>query len=231
MNDKTIISTISKISFILLSTILFIFLTLSAIFVLLQNGIYLDDISISNIKAKKLYIKWNEKISIVAKELHIIEKKKKKDSQADYNKIIKSIEKELIIYSWFELIAVDKIYFNDIEGSFKYEDKKKGFLSLSSPDFALKSSFHFEEKVFKVQINDLSSKQKDVKVVGGIVFDFRDELKFATSLNIDINNDAKLHLNIKGDAKKLSYELKSNENIKDTKYIIDLFNIDPRAKY
>ncbi|MCK4975230.1 MAG: hypothetical protein KAR81_08240, partial [Sulfurimonas sp.] len=61
-----------------------------------------------------------------------------------------------------------------------------------------------------MQINDLSSKQKDVKVVGGIVFDFRDELKFATSLNININNDAKLHLNIKGDAKKLSYELKSD---------------------
>ena len=231
MNDKTIISTISKISFILLSVILFIFLILSAIFILLQNGIYLDDISVSNIKAKKLYIKWDEKISVVAKELHITQKKKKKDSQADYNKIIKSIEKELIIYSWFELIAVDKIYFNDIEGSFKYEDKKKGFLSLSSPDLTLKSSFYFEEKVFKVQINDLSSKQKDVKVVGGIVFDFRDELKFATSLNININNDAKLHLNIKGDAKKLSYELKSDENIKDTRYIIDLFNIDPRAKY
>ncbi|MCF6310044.1 MAG: AsmA-like C-terminal domain-containing protein [Sulfurimonas sp.] len=231
MNDKIIINTISKIHFILISALSFILLILFTIFILLQNGIYLDDISLQNIKVKKLYIKWDEKISVVAKELYITEHKKREKTIIDYNKIVKIIEKDLIFSSWFSLIDIDKIFFNDIKGSFKYIDNKKGFLSLSSPDFMLKSSFYSEKKLFKIQINELRAKQKDIKAVGGVVFNLNDGLKFATSLTIDINNDAKLHLQIKGDTKKLSYKLSSEKKIKDTRYIVDIFDIDPRAKY
>ena len=41
----------------------FIFLTLSLLFILLQNGVYLENITLPNLQVKKLYIKWNEKLN------------------------------------------------------------------------------------------------------------------------------------------------------------------------
>jgi len=231
MNDKIIINTISKIHFILVSALSFIFLILFALFILLQNGIYIDDISLQNIKAKRLYIKWDEKISLVIKELHITKDKENKDSEIDYDELFKRLKNNLIFSSWFKTITIDKISFNNIKGSLKYVDNKKGSLSLSSPDFLLKSSFFSKNDLFKIEIDSLKAKEKEIFVNGNIVFNLNDKLKFTTSLNIDINNDAKLHLYANGDTKKLSYKLRSDGNIKDTRYIVDIFDINPRVKY
>jgi len=68
MNDKKIINIISTIYFIIVSFLIFIFLTLSVTFIVLQNGLYIDNISTPNLKIKQLYIKWNEKLNSSLKE-------------------------------------------------------------------------------------------------------------------------------------------------------------------
>ncbi|MCF6340368.1 MAG: AsmA-like C-terminal domain-containing protein [Sulfurimonas sp.] len=229
MNDKIIINTISKIHFILVSALTFIFLLLFSIFVLLQNGIYLDDVSLPNLKVKKLYIKWNEKISVVIKEINIIKTKNK--TNIDYNKVIKDIEKNLIFSNWFELIKIEKILFNDITGYIEYKDNKRGSLSLSSPQFSLDSLIYARLNTLQIKINKLNIKQKKIDVSGKILFKLKDGLKFSSSLNIDINNDANITLNIHGDNKKLTYAIDSNKKIEDARYIIDLIEINPKVKY
>jgi len=230
MNDKIIINTISKIHFILLSALSFIFLILFTGFILLQNGVYVDSISLQNIKAKRLYIKWDEKISLVVKELHIT-KDKSRDSKTDYDKLFKILKRNMIFTNWFKTIRIEKIFFNEVNGSFTYLDNEKGSLSLSSPDFLLKSSFFSKNELFKIDIESLRSKEKEIFVNGNIVFYINDKLKFTTSIDIDINNDAKLHLHVDGDAKQLSYKISSDRDIKDTRYIVDIFDIDPKVKY
>ena len=55
----------------MVSFLSFIYLILSVTFILLQNGINIDNISLPNIKIEKLYIKWNEKIDIAIKDVKI----------------------------------------------------------------------------------------------------------------------------------------------------------------
>jgi hypothetical protein len=76
MNDSIIINAISKIQFILVSIFSFIFLVLFISFIVLQKGIYIDSLSFQNVKIEKLYIKWDEKVSFIANEIHIANKRR-----------------------------------------------------------------------------------------------------------------------------------------------------------
>jgi hypothetical protein len=197
-------------------------------FILLQNGLYLDNLSLPNIKVSKLYIKWDEKISVVAKELNIT---KNKNSKTTYDKSIKNIKRTMLFSGWFELIQIEKISFNDLKGSFFYKNSEQGHLHLSSPNFSLESSLYSKSDLLKIDINKLKIKEKKVDVAGELFLILGNDLKLESSLNITINDDANITLNITADENKLSYNLVSNKDIKYTKYIIDLFDINPKAKY
>ncbi|MDD5372191.1 MAG: AsmA-like C-terminal domain-containing protein [Sulfurimonas sp.] len=231
MNDNIIISAISKIQFILVSIFSFIFLILFASFMLLQNGIYIDNISFQTVKVEKLYIKWDEKISVVAKELNFTKEKKRSDSEIEYEKIIKIVKNTLPFTVWFKEIIIEKISLGDTDCVIRYTDDEKGLLHISSPDFILNSSLFSYNNLITLKIDELKAIKKDLKIDGNISFDIKDKLKFTTTLNITVHNDTKLNLFAHGDAKKLSYKVESNENIKDTRQIVDLFDVHPDVKY
>jgi len=231
MNDNIIISAISKIQFILVSIFSFIFLILFTLFIFLQNGIYIDNISFQNVKVEKLYIKWDEKISVVAKELHFTKEKKRSDSEIEYEKIIKSVNGVLPFTAWFKEVTIEKISLNDTECMIRYTNGERGLLHISSPDFILNSSLFSDNNLLRLKIDELKVINKDLKIDGNITFDIKNKLEFTTALNIAIHNDIKLSLSANGDTQKLSYKLESNENIKNTRQIIDLFNVTPEIKY
>ncbi|MDQ1268471.1 MAG: hypothetical protein QG560_1114, partial [Campylobacterota bacterium] len=98
------------------------------VFLFLQNGIYLEDTSFQNVKIKKLYIKWDEKISLIAKEIQISEKKNDREAQDDYEKNIKTIKENLPYLNWFKEVTLEKIVYNDITATLHYIDNSSGFL-------------------------------------------------------------------------------------------------------
>lgn len=231
MNDKTIISAISKIHFILISTFSFILLTLFTIFILLQNGIYIDHISFPNLKAKKLYIKWNNKINIVVAELSITKNKKNDKYELDDKTITKALKNVVLFDSLFEKIIIENISYNDIKGSFTYIDGEDGFLKIHSPDFVFESSLFFESHHFNVQIDKLKDIKRDIHVTGNLILNTHGGVELTSSLSISINDDTQLNVYALSDTKKLLYKIESLQNIKNTRQIVDMFDIDPRIKY
>lgn len=210
---------------------LFIFLTLSTIFILLQNGIYLDDISISNVKAKKLYIKWNEKISIVAQEVSIDKSKMPKESENNYETAIIILKNSVLLDDFFENITINKLSLNGTSGSFSYTDQDGGLLSLLSGDIKLKSSFNIKEELLNIKIDEFNHTEKKIHVDGSLELDTSTDFKLTSSLNININDDAQLKVSLSGDNNKLSYKVESQKDINNTKYIVDLLDMNPRGKY
>jgi hypothetical protein len=231
MNDNTIINTISKIHFILVSVLSFIFLILLTTFIFLKNGIYIEDISLQNIKVKKLYIKWDEKIILFIKEIGIAEEKNSSRSSEDYEKIIRKVNNNLTYSRWFKEIIIEKISFKSITGAFKYIENEKGFIDIYSPDFILNGSLLSKEGLFHLSIDKFTITNKDTEIDGDIVFSVKDKLELTTALGIQIGSDTKLNLYAHSDKEKLLYTVESNESIKDTRQIVDLFNVDPRVKY
>ena len=137
MNDKRIISTISKIYFIISSFLLFIFLTLSVVFIVLQNGLFIENISTQKFTIQQLYIKWNESLDISIKEIKIENNKSQVDSKIELAKISHELSKLSNYYNIFEKIAIDKISYDGIEASFKYARGENGYIRAHSADFSL----------------------------------------------------------------------------------------------
>ncbi|MDD3856038.1 AsmA-like C-terminal domain-containing protein [Sulfurimonas sp.] len=230
MNDSIIINAISKIQFILVSIFSFIFLVLFISFIVLQKGIYIDSISFQNVKIEKLYIKWDEKVSFIANEIHIANKEKSSDSEVAYEKILSSISTTLPFLLWFEDIFIEHISVGDTKYTFEYIDNQQS-LSISSSDFILYSSLFSNDNLLHLKIDIFRDLNKNIQLDGDLIFDAKNNFELSTKLNITIHDDTKLHLFAHGDRHKLSYKIESDENIKNTREIIDLFNVNPNVKY
>ena len=193
----------------------------------MQNGIYIDDLSVPNLKIKKLYIKWNKKLSITVDEIKIVKKEK---SHIDYKEINKDFKKIVLFDHWFERIVVNKITFNNISGSFKYIDGENGFLNASSADFSLKSSLFFESKLFNIKIDEFHDYKRKIEMNGNIIFDAYN-LELTSSLNTTINNEIYLNILINANENKLFYKINAKKDIKSIVYAVDLFHLDSRVRY
>lgn len=230
MNDSIIINAISKIQFILVSIFSFIFLVLFISFIVLQKGIYIDSLSFQNVKIEKLYIKWDEKVSFIANEIHIANNNKSGGSEVAYEKILSSISTALPFLLWFEDIFIEHISVGDTKYTFEYIDNQQS-LSISSSNFILYSSLFSNNNLLHLRVDIFRDLNKNIQIDGDLIFDIKNNFEVSTKLNITIHDDTKLHLFAHGDAQKLSYKIESDENIKNTREIVDLFNVDPDVKY
>jgi hypothetical protein len=205
-------------------------LALSVTFIILQNGVYIEDLSVPNIKIKKLYIKWNEKLNISVKELQISSSPNQQTTQIDEKKIQKLFKTIRMFDAWFEELAIENIFFNDIHASFKYIEGEKGFLVASSPTLSLKSSLFFESNLFNVNIDEFKDIKRDINVDGHLIYNnYRAEL--ISLLNINIHDDVILKLNLFSNTTKSFYHLESIKNIKNIKNTIDMIGLPKGVLY
>jgi len=202
---------------------------LCVIFMLLQNGIHINNIKIPNIKIKTLYIKWNEKLHISVKEINIV-KKTEKNSKINYKQINDIFKKIVLFDNWFEKVNIDKITINELEASFSYKADRKGYLDISSPNFLLNSTLYFESNLFSINIKNFTDYKRKIKTHGTIILD-TNILEITTDLNLNINNDMDFNLLVNANQKKLFYKIDSNKNIKSIKHLVDMINLDKSISY
>ncbi|WP_041672237.1 AsmA-like C-terminal domain-containing protein [Sulfurimonas denitrificans] len=231
MNDTTIINTISKIHFTIVSILSFIFLLLFTLFIFLQNGIFLQNISFENINVEKLYIKWDKKITLYAKEVVVKEQKNQDVSIDDIKELLSLLKINISYLNLFEEVTIDKISFGQTDIAINYNISKDGFLKISSPYMELDAKLISRDSLFHLSIEKFHILDKHVNVDGDIVFDSRDELELTTSLKLHVKDSTTLKLYANSNKDKLRYAIESDKSIKNLKHITELFDIDERVKY
>ena len=230
MNDKTVINTISAIYFVIVSFLSFIFLLLATVFIILQNGLYIEDISIPNVKVKQLYIKWNEKVDISIKEISIHKKQSNSKTEINYKDIDNYLKSLSLASNWFESIVIDKVKFNNVSASFKYKDGQRGFIVASSPDFKINSSIYFESKFLNMDITEFIDFKRKINLNGSLYFNPRD-LELSSLVNININDDLDAKVLLHADEKRVEYKLMANKEIKDITHLINIANLPKEVRY
>lgn len=203
---------------------------LSFIFILLQNGIYIENISIPNFKVEKLYIKWNEKIDVSIEEAKITTGKNKKNAPLDYTKIHKIFKQLALLESWFEKISIKKISINDISANFEYKYGQNGFLNASSPNFSFKSSLFFESDLLNIHIDEFKELKRKIDIHGNVILNTK-MLEITSIVFVNINNDASFKVFVNADTKKLRYTLESLKAITSTEHIFKILNLPSELKY
>jgi len=208
---------------------MFIFLSLCTLFIILQYGVHIKNISLPDIEIKQLYIKWNEKLDISIKEIqiHTSKQNKQKLNYKEINRIINSVS---FFQDSFEKIKIKNIYYNNINASFTYIEKEKGFLTISSPDFSFKSLIHYDNSFLNIKIIYLKSKKSKLFLNGTVILNQKN-LNLTGSLNVNVNHDMDLNLKFYANHNKLYYKVYENKNIKSTKYLLKLFNMPKEVKY
>ncbi|WP_457746303.1 YhdP family protein [Sulfurimonas sp.] len=232
MTDKNIINIISKTYFAIVSFLSLIALFLIVLFIVLQHGLYLDTISISNINAKKVYIKWNEKLNLSIQTIEIKKSKKKKNKSAFK---IKNINNYLKFFSQtstlFEKININKIILQDRGvASFNFSEKSAGYLKLNSKELSLESQLIFQNEYLLCKINKLQQHKKSIVANGLVIIDSK-KMQIYSQLNLNIHKDANVTLYLNSDIQRVKYKAISHKNIQDITHIITMLDIPEGVKY
>ncbi len=205
-------------------------MTLSLLFILLQNGIHIKNISLPNIEIERLYIKWNEKLNISIEELKITSNSEQNNTElrADgLNELLKII---LLFDNWFEKFEVKKISFNDIDASFLYINGSNGYFIASSKEFSLKSNIFYESNYLNAEIEKFSHFKSKVNIDGNIIFGGHNK-ELLSNLNININDDIFLKTYAIANTKKLFYKVQAKEKIKNLMHTMQIIDMPKEVKY
>ncbi|QOP45711.1 AsmA-like C-terminal domain-containing protein [Sulfurimonas paralvinellae] len=229
MKDKKVISIISKTYLAIISFLSFILLSLIVIFIVLQNGLYLEKVSIANLTIKNAYIKWNEKLNISIEELDIAKNKKKK-AKLDYKDISRYLKATSQFFLLTESIVIKKLRYDNVTIHLKHNLKEKGFLLASSPAFNFDAHFKFYGHNFFFTIDKLQTMDNKVNINGSIVANMQ-EKKIYSKLHAVLNNDADLILYGIADRTHFCYTIETKKDIEHIRELVKLFGLPKEIKY
>ena len=205
-------------------------MVLTTTFIILQNGLYIDSLSLPNIKVKQLYIKWNEKIDVSIQTLKIIKKKSDTKFKIDQKKL----KKQLLFLShydeWFGNVVVEKVIIGDTIGSFVYHKNGFGYLNALSPSFEFKATLSKQRNISILHIKSLRVLKRNIYLRGDIFFD-KNKFLLYSKLNLNVNNDLEANIFAKLSDKKLVYNLRSQKDIKSIKYLMESLNLPKGVKF
>ena len=230
MNDTLIINTISKTYFVILSIFTFIALSLLSIFIILQNGLYIDALTIKGVHVEELYIKWNEKLDVSAKNILINTHQNTNTSPISSKLIQSSLNKIALVSSIVNSVNVETLHINDIQASIFYKEGEEGYINLSSQAFQLKSILTMNPQYIKLSIEKFHSLHKDISLQGTLYLD-RKNFKIYTKTTLNIHDDINLTSFALLQNMQIKYAIKNNKKIKNIKYLIDSFKIPKSVRY
>jgi len=230
MNDTLIINTISKTYFVILSIFAFIVLSFISIFIILQNGLYIDEITIKDIHVEELYIKWNEKLDISAKEILIHPHKSTNTAPIPQDFIKSSLKKIALASSIVNSIKIKQFQIDDIQASLFYQEAKEGYLNLSSQKIQLTSSISVHAHYMKILIKDAHTLDKDIHFQGTFYIN-RKNFKIYAKTTVNIHNDINITSFIMLHNTQLKYALQNNQKIKSIRYLVDTLQMPKAVQY
>lgn len=167
----------------------------------------------------------------MVKEVDISKNNSNTDDKISFIEVNKLLRDLVLFDTWFEKILIEKVNFNDINGSFKYIEGENGYLNVVSSDFSLSSSLSFEPGLFRVHIDKLHEYKKDIKINGDVIFNYENLLEFTSSIELNVHDDVKLNIYTLANEKKLHYRVDSLKDITSIKHTVDILKLDKKVKY
>ncbi len=221
---------ISIIHITLVGLIIFLTLSFIILFIVLQNGIVIEKIHFSSIKAAELYIKWNEKLSVKLGELEISTNSSDKETTFDLDTIETVLKDAKLFLTLFETITLPKIHVNNINGSFRYARDDNGYLNATSPSFELSSTLYFQNNKLHVNLQQFRSKDYNTTIDGNLTLDIESK-NIHSKLQCKIGSDASLHIDANATTDAVYFNITSKKPIKNLLKAVDHFELDPTIKF
>lgn len=176
----------------------------------------------SHFKVEQLYIKWNEKFTITAKNIEITTTPKKKQEKSNKRQLKEFFDVLRNVREFSDLVKevdIQRIAINNYQLSYKFKEGTKSYLTLQSDKLKLDANLREENNRFIVDINRFHIIEQDTTIHGTVVFDNKHEL-ITSKLDWNIRNDANLTSYIYMNTHRMFYSVESHNIIKNLPVII-----------
>ena len=230
MNDKLIISSISKVYLAIVSFFIFIFLALSVTYLLLSNGVYLKELSLSSLHINKLYIKWDEKLNIHVDKLTIFTNNDDSDEDFQIEDIKKHIKSLGLLSTFIESFIIETLNYRDIKATLRYLDNSGGYVKATSKNFNIDTVIHKTNSYINLEILNFRDSIKKIDAHGNIVLDLN-KRQVALSLDTEIGKDLSLNIYTYINSKQLKYAIYSKKKILSIEHLISILKPNKTVKY
>jgi len=200
------------------------------IFIVLQNGLYLEKLSIANVELKEISLKWNEKLDFSVDTIQVTSQEETENFKFTLEKTSHYLKIIQRITTLFDSVYIQSISNGDMNASFKYTSKEDGHLNLYTPSFNLTTQLSLKQNILHCHINQFYEKQNDITSNGDIYFDTNLH-KLFFDIDIDIHNDVAFTFFGISDDKKLQYRVKSKHDITDIKHLIEMAHLPKEVFY
>ncbi|MBT5934793.1 AsmA-like C-terminal domain-containing protein [Sulfurimonas sp.] len=228
MNDNIIINIISKTYFIIISFFVFIFSLVFIFFIILQNGLLIDEFSSSNVHIEQLYIKWNKKLDLSIKELSVSQK------EGSFNLSRKTVENYFTILSqvtnYFDSIIIDNLNIANSNIAFKYKQGELGFIRSNSNSLNFDSILNITNNELHLNIKQFNYDETKILITGNIDCN-TSSLTLSTNLKINIHEDVELDFSSITTPLNTTYEIKSKKDIRELKNLVKMANVPKEVYY
>ncbi len=221
----TINKIISIIHITLVGFIIFLTVSFIALFIVLQHGIIIEKVDFPSIKAKELYIKWNEKLLVKVDKLEISTDPRTSQTSFDAALIERLLKNTKILLTLFERIDLSKIHVNDVNGSFYYANRE-GVLTANASQWALSSRLSFQNRQLHVNVESFRHYRYDTNINGTLNVHM-DHKRINASLQCRIANDAHLAIIAAATTKAISFNIHSLVPIQNLLHVVEPFELDP----
>lgn len=228
MTDKIIINTISKIHFTIISFFIFVFFFLSTLFILIQDGVAINKINLLHLKIEQLYIKWDKKLVITAKNISVDTTNKNKDNSFDIKKVQSTFHKIDFFLEFVEEITFSNIEYDDIFMNFTYSTKNGGKFYALSEEFELNSTFYYDSDSLHFLLHNL--KYKSVNIYGEMAL-FAEDKDATATLFLEAEDGNILDINLKSNPDYLDYNIISHNHINNVKSLLAIVDFPAEVKY
>lgn len=231
MIDTLIIKTISKIHFIIINIFLFIALSLTAVWIVLLNGVTIRQADFAHLQVRQLYIKWDEKLNLSIDELTITGLQNHSSSEFEILKLKSSIRDMSLIAELFESIIIKKFQHEKFHGELFYYNDKEGYLDLDSLEYGrFHADFFSHAEFFDIHITELNDIPHKLSGSGSLSFNL-DSLEVDAKLYCNFNNEIRFNLFSHADLNHINYKIEPLESIASIHELIKMINLDKNIEY
>lgn len=197
---------------------------------MLQNGLFIEEFSVSNIHIKQLYIKWNEKIDISLAEIDIEKNNNSTTTVFDTSNIDRYFISLSATKEWFDSLVIERISYGDIKGSFTYKIGESGFFRAHSSTLTLDTTLDLSPQSIQLTLNSFKDTKQKIDLNGVFYFNTQTNT-LCSNLHAKLSNVADFTIYTVIGKKQLFYKLKSNKKIEDLEYLINLAHLPNGVRY
>lgn len=188
----------------------------------------LHSLTLPNVQITQLYMKWNKKLELSIKDIHIKENSSN-NKTFNLDKSLKNLSYTSFLPDIFDKIDIKKIRFQNTQATYYFDDKKGALLKFHNQHLRGNISLSYDSDNILISINSFQDISRKIDLNAEFIFD--KEQNIYSRINTSINKEIQLKIYAYKSMEKIFYNVESNHHIKSIRHLLDIIHFDKDIRY